>query len=115
MFLLRSYQLPWISRPARGAAMDPQPSRHPVPCRRIMLLSLPARCFLSSWRLTIRCGCEGERHIPLPELATVRLRDRELRTLGKLVRRLTCQSCGQRPTSVIAEHAPSDEREEMLA
>ena len=51
----------------------------------------------------------------LPELARAGLQDQELRTLGKLVRRLTCQSCGQRPTSVIAEHAPSNEREEMLA
>ena len=41
----------------------------PLPSRRDMLLSMPARCFLSSWRLTIRCGCEGGRRIPLPELA----------------------------------------------
>ena len=80
-----------------------------------MLLSLPASCFLSSWRLTIRCGCEGERRIPLPDLATVRLRDREERTLGNLVRRLSCQQCHQRPSSVVAEHEPSNLREELIA
>ena len=80
-----------------------------------MLLSLPARCFLSSWRLTIRCGCESERRIPLPELARSRLRDREERTLGNLVRRLVCQQCGQKPSSVIAEHERSNVREELIA
>ena len=50
----------------------------------------------------------------LPELPKMRLGNREERTLGKLVRRLMCQDCGQRPVSVIAEHAPSGEREEML-
>lgn len=56
-----------------------------------------------------------ERIASLPELAKVKLGDREERTLGKLVRRLTCQDCGQRPASAIAEHAPSGEREEMVA
>ncbi len=79
-----------------------------------MLLSMPARCFLSSWQLAIRCGCEGARRIPLPDLATVRIRDREERTLGNLVRRLVCQQCGQRPSSVIAEHEPSNVREELM-
>ena len=94
--------------------MDSQPSRYPVPSRRDMLLSLPARCFLSTWLLTIRCGCADERRIPLPELARIRLRDREERTLGNLVRRLVCQRCGQRPGSVIAEHEPSNVREELI-
>ena len=80
-----------------------------------MLLSLPARCFLSSWWLTIRCGCEGERRVSLPELAGIRLRDREERTLGNLVRRLVCQQCGKRPRIGIAEHEPSNVREELVA
>ena len=95
--------------------MDSEPSRHPVPSQRDMLASLEARVFLDPWTLTIRCACGRERVASLPELARSGLQDREQRTLGKLVRRLTCQSCGQRPISVIAEHAPSNEREEMLA
>ena len=80
-----------------------------------MLASLDVRVFLEPWTLTVRCACGRELVASLPELAKVRLGDREARTLGKLVRRLSCQDCGQGPASVIAEHAPSNEREEMLA
>ena len=93
--------------------MEAQPSRHPVPCRRTMLASLDVRVFLEPWTLTIRCGCGREHVTSLPKLGRTGLQDREERTLGKLVRRLTCQGCGRRPVSVIAEHAPSGERQEM--
>ncbi len=79
-----------------------------------MPASLNVRVFLEPWTLTVRCTCGRKRVASLPELATVCLGDREERTLGKLLLRLTCQDCGQRPASVIAEHAPSNEREEML-
>ena len=94
--------------------MDPQPSHRSAPSQRDRLLSLPARCFLSSWRLTIRCACKVERRVTLPELATTRLSNREKHTLGDLVHRLVCQLCGQRPSSVIAEHEASNVREEMV-
>ena len=90
--------------------MEAQPSRHPIPCRRSMLASLHVRVFLEPWTLTIRCGCGREHVASPPELGRTGLQDREERTLGKLVRRLTCQACGERPISVIAEHAPSGER-----
>lgn len=86
-----------------------------MPSQRDRLLSLPVCCFLSSWRLTIRCDCKAERHVTLPELATTRLSNREKHTLGDLVHRLICQQCGQRPASGIAEHVPSREREEIVA
>ena len=80
-----------------------------------MLLSLEAGCFLSSWTITIRCACGRDQQRPLLELARVKLKDREKRTLGNLVRRLTCQGCGQKPISVVVEHPPSNEREELVA
>ncbi len=83
--------------------IDLQPSRHPAPCRRTMLTSLDVLVFLEPWTLTVRCICGRERVASLPDLARVGLRDREHRTLGKLVRRLRCQDCGQPPASVIAE------------
>ena len=79
-----------------------------------MLASLHVRVFLEPWALTIRCGCGRERVASLPELGRIGLRDREERTLGRLVRRLTCQGCGRRPVGVIAEYAPSGERQEMV-
>ena len=94
--------------------MEYQPSRHPIPCRRTMLASLDVRVFLEPWTLTIRCGCGREHVASLPGLGRIGLRDREERTLGKLVRHLTCQGCGRRPVSVIAEHAPSREWQEMM-
>ena len=80
-----------------------------------MLASLDVQAFLDLWTLTIRCACGRERVASLPGLAKTNQWDREERTLGKLVRQLVCQDCGQRPISVIAEHAPSSEREEMVA
>ena len=80
-----------------------------------MLASLDVRVFLDPWTLTVRCACGRERVASLPDLARTGLRDREHRTLGKLVDRLRCQDCGQRPASVIAEHTPSNEREELMA
>ena len=79
-----------------------------------MLASLDVRVFLDPWTLTIRCSCGRTRVASLPELARTRLGEREVRTLGDLVRRLRCQDCDQRPASVIAEHTPSNEREEMV-
>ncbi len=95
--------------------MDPEPFNHPFPTRRDMLAYLDVRTFLDLWTLTIRCACGRERVAPLPGLAKTSQWDREERTLGKLVRQLVCQDCGQRPISVIVEHAPSNEREEMVA
>ncbi len=80
-----------------------------------MLLSLEAKCFRSSWTITIRCACRRDQRRPLPELAWVQLKDREKRMLGNLVRRLTCQDCGQKPISVVVEHPPSNEREQLVA
>lgn len=92
--------------------------------RRKGFFSLTSRCsfslnvqvFLEPWTLTlaVHCACGRERVAPLPELARTELQDLEQRTLGKLVRRLSCQDCGQRPASVIAEHVPSREREGMV-
>lgn len=76
--------------------MDQRFSRYPVPSRRDMLASLNVRVFRGSWTLAIRCACGRQRVASPPELATVHLGDCEERTLGKLVRRLTCQDCGQR-------------------
>ena len=89
--------------------------KYELPNRRDMLLSLEAHCFLSSWTITIRCPCGREQQPPLPELAQVKLKDLEKRTLGNLVRRLTCQDCGQKPISVVVEHLPSNVREELVA
>ncbi len=80
-----------------------------------MWLSLETRCFLPSWIITIRCACGREQQKPLPELAQVRLKDREMRRLGDLVRRLTCQDCGKKPISVVVEHPQSNVREELMA
>ena len=80
-----------------------------------MLLSLEAYCFLPSWTITIRCACGRDQRRPLPDLAQVRMKDLEKRTLGNLVRRLTCQKCGQKPISVVVEHPPSNEWEELVA
>ena len=79
-----------------------------------MLASLDVRVFLKPWTLIIRCVCSRVRVASLPKLGRTGLQDREERTLGKLVQRLTCQGCGRRPVSVIAEHAPSGERQEMV-
>ena len=80
-----------------------------------MWLSLEASRFLSSWTIAVRCACGRHQVRPLPDLARFRLRDLEKRMLGDLVRRLTCQDCGQKPTSVVVEHPSSNEREELVA
>ena len=95
--------------------MDHVPIKYELPSRRDMLLSLEAHCFLSSWTITIRCTCGCVQRRPLPELAQVRMKDLEKRTLGNLVRRLTCQECGQKPVSVVVEHPALNEREELVA
>ncbi len=59
-----------------------------------MLTSLNVRVFLEPWTLTVRCACGREHVASLPELGRIGLQAREERTLGKLVRRLTCQTCG---------------------
>ena len=79
-----------------------------------MWASLDVRLFRDPWSLAIRCACGRERVAPLPELARTGLRDLEQRTLGKLVRRLSCQGCGQRPASVIAAYEPSSEQVELV-
>lgn len=80
-----------------------------------MLLSLNVRCFRAPWMLTVRCSCGRVHSVPMLDLALAKLGDREERTLGNLVHRLRCRDCGGRPASVIAEHEPSREREELVA
>ena len=94
---------------------DDPPSQYPVPCRRAMLLSIGVRCFPNPWVLTIRCRCGRQREAPLPSIARVGLGEHETRTLGDVVRRLRCQECGGRPISIVANHDPLWEGDELLA
>ena len=84
-------------------AIATRPSRYSEPYRRSMWASLDVRVFLEPWTLTMRCSCGREREASLPDLARSGLRDREQRTLGKLVQRLQCQDCGRvlRSTGVL--------------
>ncbi len=95
--------------------MNDVPLKYELPNRRDMLPSFEAHCFLSSWTITIRCPYGRDQQQPLPELAQVKLRDLEKRTLGNLVHRLRCHDCGQKPISVVVEHPRSNVREELVA
>ena len=75
-----------------------------------MLASLEVRVFPKPWTLTVRWACGREQVASLPEPATTGLRDREERTLGKLVRRLQCQDCGQRPACAVQRADRADGR-----
>lgn len=59
---------------------------------------------LSEWWLRITCGCRGRRDYPLRLMAAKR---GWKTTLGRVLPRLRCEKCGERPSSVVLISDPA--------